>query len=436
MRRNGTLSFFMTLWLLVSTTAFALTCPPQIATEKSLLIRALSVVEDPVRTAWTGSTATTSDGAWSFGRLMTNMAGPHHPSDFVRQWLRQWEVERRVNTLTVEARPSIKSFVIDPWPKHPDGRLDLTRAPMRLLAIVFRPDLRDLAHGKAGEGRFVFGVLDADGHSTEFTVILEYVLPATTAAEVLDWAEALHELSTLAFGKRFNRKLEGITNRFAGPGVVPTRLNGSAISQVRTNEIALAFPWELREFRLHRGSHLLKEVTVKQTPASDLNHTAILADWIRANTPAILASPGRGSRAVPVRFQGTPFRAGAISNNIDVWDTPATNRKAMFRVALNTCNGCHGAETNTGFLHIHPREKGARTVLSGFLTGTTVGDPRDGTSTRRFHELAFRQADLAAMLCPSAAQAAAFVAADETSDALGRPITGDLTRGPSVHLTH
>jgi len=43
-------------------------------------------------------------------------------------------------------------------PRTPDGKLDLHRAPMQLLAIVNRFDL-NLTEGNAGEGRFVFGVL-------------------------------------------------------------------------------------------------------------------------------------------------------------------------------------------------------------------------------------------------------------------------------------
>jgi hypothetical protein len=51
----------------------AATCP--VAVGRELMITAVSVVEDPVRTKWTGSLANKNDGAWQFGRLMTAMAG-------------------------------------------------------------------------------------------------------------------------------------------------------------------------------------------------------------------------------------------------------------------------------------------------------------------------------------------------------------------------
>ena len=46
--------------------------------------------------------------------------------------------------------------ILDNWPRTPDGKLDLAQPPLRLQAIVNRFDLRNLAAGDAGEGRFVF----------------------------------------------------------------------------------------------------------------------------------------------------------------------------------------------------------------------------------------------------------------------------------------
>jgi hypothetical protein len=451
MHTRTIIPLIMVVLSLVGTAAFAQTCPPSIVKGKSLVIRFPTVVDDPVRTVWTGATTTTSDGAWSFGRLMFNMAGSQHAPTFVRRWLEQWEADRGVNSFTVPARPSIRSLVIDPWPRHPTGNLNLSKAPMRLLAIVYRPDLRDLAQGKAGEGRFVFGLLDEAKFSFQFTVILEYILPAKTATEVKNWAVAFQRLSTLPHGPTFNAELEKITNRFAGKNVAPTRINGSAISQVRTNEITLDSPWELREFRLNASDKLLREVTVRQTPDLEFNSTniAALARWVDANAAAILGLTGKGSIEVPLSFEGRPFRAGASVNNIDVWDSITTNRSAMFRVAINTCNGCHGAETNTSFLHITPREPGSAARLSEFLSGPTtnpdvpstksiaVADPRDGSPTRLFNELEFRVKDMAALLCPAAAsESAATMAIIEEADPLGRAVTGDPHRGPSVGLAH
>lgn len=409
-------------------------CPVTIEPEKSLVIRDLSVVEDPVRTVWTGSTTTASNGAWSFGRLMANMAGNVNSSDFVRRWLAQWETSRTVNGFRVPARRNITSLLINPWPKLADGRLDLTKAPFRLLAITFRGDLRDLSASIAGEGRFIFGALDQDGEQLPFTVIFEYRLPATSEEAILATAESFAELSSLDFGPDFNTGLEVLTNQFAGKGVLPRQINGSAIRQVRTNEIALAVPWELREFNLAPNGSRLRTVNVKRTMDDTLNDTQTLADWIDANWEAILTS--RSSIEVPLTFNGASFRAGASDNRLEVWDAPVTNPQAdetMFRMAINTCNGCHGTETNTNFVFIEPRDPGVAAELAGFFTGIDVPDPRIGTPVRTFAELDVRKLDLEALLCPPEGAA---VAARAAPDSLGRTGIGDPTLGPSTGLAH
>lgn len=370
-------------------------CAVTVARTKELMITNLAVVEDPVRTQWSGSLATTSDGAWHFGRLMTEMAGANDPEVFVRSWLNQWAADRTVNGQVVPKRPI--SQVLSIWPKVA-GKLDLTHPPLRLLAIVNRFDLR--ATGNAGEGRFVFGVLDGAGNPTSFTVILEYKLPAANDAEVRSWADDWHSLGALTLGSAAYRdRLEAITRRFAARDAAPGRPNGSAISQVRTNEIALSFPWELREFHLTNAGQL-RMTPVALTPAHDatleFNNTTTLAAYINANLAAIKAQ----THTVPNTFNGSPFAGAHVFNNIDFWNAPGvTDNLARHRFSLNTCNGCHGAETGTTFLQIEPRAAGQTARLSGFLTGITVTDPVVPTTSRRFNELARRAAGFKKFLC-------------------------------------
>ena len=130
----------------------------------------------------------------------------------------------------------------------------MAKAPFRLLAIVNRLDLRKTDDGDfhAGEGRFVFGLVDVESGCMprEFVVIFEYGQPAATVAEIQDWAHAWHGLSAHGFGPDYNESLEAVTHGFTGPGADPSKPNGSSINQIRTNEIVLDGPWELREFRV------------------------------------------------------------------------------------------------------------------------------------------------------------------------------------------
>ena len=67
--------------------------------------------------------------------------------------------------------------------------------------------------------------------------------------------------------------------------------------------------------------------------------------------------------------------------------------------SLNTCSGCHGGETSTTFLHVGLANFGTVAPLSGFLTGTSVTDPVDGTTSRPFNDLERRRNSLEDLLC-------------------------------------
>lgn len=397
-------------------------CPITVNADAELMIRNLAVVEDPLRTNWTGSLANPSDGAWHFGRLMTTMAGTNDPELFVRNWLGQWDSPRLVNGINVNPRP-MNAVVTQPWLAASGGtRLDLTRAPFRLLAIVNRMDLRNLSRGSAGEGRFVFGVLGAGGTQLQFTVILEFNLPATTQADVDRWAADWHALGSLPVGSpAFNTALEAITNRFAGPNASPARPNASAINQVRSNEIALTAPWEMREFNLNAAGQLV-QVPVAQTTDLPLNNSSTLAQFINTNTAALLTD----THVVPATFNGTPFLAGsALTNPGHFWNAPGiTNPDARFHFSVNTCNGCHAGDTNTAFLHVAPRNPGQVAQLSGFLTGTVVPDRVTGTP-RTFNDLSVRSESLLAVLC-------GVPTTSGPSVTITSPTAGATLRGPAT----
>lgn len=372
-------------------------CAEDVNEQKELMITDLRVVEDE---------RATGSGVWTFKHLMESMAPTAAQApEMVRQLFSTWLVDQTVNAQTIPARPAMGDLVLNPW-LNGGTTLDLSRAPVRLLAIVNRMDLRDLSQGKAGEGRFVFGVLDSGGFPTSFTIILEYRLPATTEAQVLEWANLWHELEALDLGSAaYNTKLAQITERFAGRNAEPGRVNGSALSQLRTNEIALSAPWELREFTLSPESGLLQPDTVKLTPNSSFMDQSIVATFINQNQAAIIAE----RHDVPSTFNGAAFLGGSSLNTLGAWNAPGINSgEARHKFSLNTCNGCHGsAETGTFFLHINPRAAGEEATLSGFLTGIDVTDPVDTVTLRHLDDLERRAVDLEDLLCSTPSSSAA-----------------------------
>lgn len=396
--------------------------PCEIVVNKELMITELCVVEDPLRTRWDSGAAPDVLGAWTFGKLMASVAGlpdidadPGRLSDYTHAFLEHWLIDQDgINPpCSAAKRPSMADRIIGPWEEISGGRkLDMRLAPFRLLAIVSRLDLRKnpvYGDGNAGESRFVFGVLNIDPRrpdpdawsQTPFTVIFEYKLPARDCEDVLRWSRMWHENGSIPFGPDFNTHLQGITDRFAGFMADPSRPNGSALGQVRTNENFLNREWELREFHLD-GSFdpaPLVETTVALTPDLPHNNMDILAHFIALNEPDIIAE----THDVPLHFDDQCFRAVSSLNPLPVWDAPGwTCTEARHKLALNTCSGCHGTETDTRFLHVFPRDIHNESQLSRFLTGQPTPDVFDptcgGAVVRQFNDLERRALDLCDLL--------------------------------------
>jgi hypothetical protein len=385
---------------------------------RELFITNVSVVDDCFRTTWFPACAPpvlpATRGAWTFGGLMPGIFGTNNPailSAEVTRFLSEWKFNKLVNGELVPARPNIQANVIGPWLAASGGvQLDMRRAPFRLLAIVARLDLRQNAPFNAGEGRFVFGLLDPAGNQTQYLLILEYGLDAVDCKGVLGWANDWHNLGTIPFGPAYNAALQKVTDRFTTINSSPAKLNGSSINQVRTDDFFLQPLWELREFTLQPSTtgppaQLLMS-TVAQTPANVHQNTLNLANYINANTPAILAS----NYTVPLVWGPGTFRGGASSHTLNFnWDGPAPactsifNLNARHNFSLNTCNGCHGAETATVFKHVQPRNAGAASALSAFLTGGPPVVDMCGLA-HTFNDIARRQADLCALVTMTCAE--------------------------------
>jgi hypothetical protein len=436
--------------------------PPGLDPARTLMITDLSVVQDPTRTFDICGNVGDPNGAWTFKTLMTEMANNSatgvDPADFVEDWLQSWNTSHTINTFPVPARTNINTLVLNPWPRDANGKLDLDQSPMRLLAIVNRVDLRSssarsTSYGgssgipvTAGEGRFVFGVVNRNNNGgcskMEFTVILEYGVPIHQCTAIRSYAQQWLGLGNITLGNAaFNPALQAITDQFTLAGAGGTKPNGSAINQIRTNEIALAGygggieiepvaarsslaatpigrPWELREFHLQDDS-MLHIVSTKNTPHHSHNNTALLASFINS-----------GNSTVPLTWLGVPFLTGSTFNfsvaDSAVWKAPGVvSNQRRHNFSLNTCNACHGGETRyngkpvvsfpagstpeINFVHITPRNFNVQSDLSKFLTGTGTlsapstflkGDPimpSPSYTTRLFGDVLRRQIDLNAM---------------------------------------
>jgi len=316
----------------------------------------------------------------------------------VEALLSTWLTDQTVGGFTVAARPAMQDTILGPFPRTASGALDLAHAPFRLLAIANRIDLQNVTAGSAGEGRFAFGILDQFGNPLQMTMIVEYNIPASSAQDVNDLANAWHGLSSLPFpSEQYNAALQAITDKFTARNAAPGRVNGSALGQLRTNDFFALGEWEFREFHLSASSGFLKPVGVALTPDASLNGTTTLADYLNANAADIL----NVTHVVPETFEGQPFQGGSMITDFFTWNAPGVDPEVRAKFAQNTCNGCHTSslETNTFVFQLTPRLAGQETTLSPFLTGTQVFDPFANV-LRNFNELARRGRVLHDIVCP------------------------------------
>ena len=439
--------------------ALFFTLPPDPALkDHSLMVTDLGVVEDLSRTFNPCTGVGTAMSAWTFGKLMGDMVNGTVPvQDFLKDWLDTWMNPGSVNSDPIPARTSIFTQIIRPWILKTDPAippvtitpanwktfaLDLKFAPFKLLAIVNRIDLRGNSGytiSNAGEGRFVFGALSSSCSSLLFTVIFEYGVPKKTCASLKAYAQQWYDLKSLTPGTAaYNTALQTITDQFTAAGAGGAgKANGSSLNQVRTNEIALSFPWELREFNIDAATHKLFLTTVKQEPAEQFNRNSVLpagvtrdvatlAKYVNSNEPSILANTYK----VPPSIGALPFLGGKAhtEGSGHFWDASTaagpefiTNDNARQVFSLNTCSGCHGGEARTTvgnlindpagvphkpFLQIAPQPFGTKATLSAFLTGDPgqadglfkvtdpAGRPAGSPTVRGFNDLQRRAVDL------------------------------------------
>ena len=412
--------------------------------DHSLMITDLKVVEDPDRTFNPCNNKGNPNGVWTFGHLMKEMAnGSMSVEDFTRKWLQEWLQDVTVNGDVIRARTQLLSDVIEPWIISSGGSapvtlanwtaqpLDITKAPFKLTAIVNRMDLggnRGYGRSNAGEGRFVFSVIgcsDNGSFALPFNIIFEYGLPLIKCEEIRDYAKSWIDLKTMTVGSAaYNSALESITKVFTRAGASPSRVNGSALNQLRTNEIQLGRPWELREFVLDSTLKTLKSATVKQEPAKIYNRAsggspanlALLADWVNTHQSQVI----QVKHTVPLTLSGgRPFLGGKAhtETRTHFWDAVASpgpdhivDNEARHKFSLTTCSGCHGGEADTQkggfigsvpgfshppFVHVAFVPFGVQATLSGFLIGDPsqvdnlfmVNDPTGRGGPRGFNDL-------------------------------------------------
>jgi len=407
--------------------------PDNIDVFSELMITDTRVIEDPERTYDPCAQQGTPNGEWSFARLFRNIANQDRTGITPEELARVW-VDQIVNPVSINGGSTfptaLEQAVLQNWIAESGGEdqpLDLDKAPFKLLAIVNRIDLR--TRRDAGEVRFVFGALRTDRCVFEvsagpapYSVIFEYKKKGSSHKSRKRWGRKWHQLANLELGSaEYNRNLETLTRKVTSANINrKQRPNRSALSLLRTNaELDEGRIWLMREFKMAANSNPLmrghiEHSTLTTTPTEAFNKTDALSEYMNANARKI----AKNKHKIPLisAENGEPMASGSVfvglpfTGQENFWEGSAAvpvDPETRHLFSLNTCNGCHGRETNTSFVHIDPeRGVGLSARLSGFLTGSDVDDPTDPSTIRRFNELERRAQDLDALInLPRALQA-------------------------------
>lgn len=352
----------------------AIACRETVDTFTELLIVNPAVVGDPALTSNGDVLNNVPAGKWSFRHLVEQIApSPEQAPELVLQWLNEWKTRTDVAGHPIAPREQIDN-IINAWPKL-NGRLVLSKAPFKLLAIVNRMDLRSPTK-PSGEGRFVFVVTTQPQNPGEiaqprqFTVIFEYNLPTTATMTTEQWAAAWHGLQKKRPAS-LKSALVALTDKFTARGSAPGAVNGSAISQIRSNEIDLASPWELREFHLDPSTGFLSSALVGNTPDLTLNanHFLFQPEQPGIATLASFANDPANREAILQQrhdLSAVSTVLGAFSHSDEIpWAfQDVADEEVRHALARQTCSGCHNVEpvdsargimNIDGFYHIAPR---------------------------------------------------------------------------------
>lgn len=303
--------------------------------------RELEIVDDDVVSDERAKNA--NGGAWSFRHLAVETASGSE------------DVAARVVERAFADAPAFAD-VLSSWPRDRAGYLDLSHAPMRLVAISNRIDLGSApdAVSPAGEGRFVFAITRGPGdddasEATAATIILEYALaPARSPAE---WANDWHALGRVDDRDAYRRALESVTRSF-------TDRPGAVLAQVRASKRDESGHVALYELAFD-GSGDLSRRGLRNTPSAAVANDAAFQDWARAHEAEIRD----GRHVLP-----PSFRADVADTAVPTVAIAGAPEKIQHAFDAATCNGCHRG-TNGGIdggFHVSPLRRG-RDRLSRFL---------------------------------------------------------------------
>lgn len=227
------------------------------------------------------------------------------------------------------------------------------------------------------------------------------------------WARIWRELSASSTTAAYNARLHDIVRLFARPENLIALRSGERVRDAAAppDQTGLT-EFEYREFYSNGGFGLARRHD-RREPLFCASATQLLKDVVLEEYDPQLTTPAYDYKLGPNTFNpkdpgtreldlaaacgGVPFAAGEDNGGggglslrpafarfapdqlwgaLPAWNTitgrsddPVTNEAYRHTMAVNTCSGCHAAETGTRGFHIAPRAASEDAAVSAFLDG-------------------------------------------------------------------
>lgn len=279
---------------------------------------------------------------------------------FLRRWFNEWSTVSEINGHALLPRSANEIF--GRWPRTVSKKLDFEKSPFRLLASVFRPDLRN-PEKPFGEARLIFELIDlVTERPLELNIIFEFQIPTSLArASLRSWAMELDSIASLPPLSQQEKILDIWQKIFAGK--CSRRVGESCLLTIRTNDFFLQDIWELKEFRWNAFGSLSLSTT-EQTPAMSYFYSLEGQKDLEAEVRNHQSQIDSGEYQLPQKFLGGS--ALAPSETFKWLERSELPQNTKDKFNLLTCNGCHAGTTDTRFTHITGNQFGSP-LISQFL---------------------------------------------------------------------
>jgi hypothetical protein len=381
-------------------------------TDKVLLIRDPKIVDHCDFQAIRAPTPNNPDncattGAWTFGKLLTrafHKPAPTATEGDVAGWLATWMHPSQTS-------PQVLKTFADLW----TDKTDLSKLPVRLLAIVNRLDLAKIGTDTCGqklpannlchpEVRFVYAAIPSDPTKPFLTFILEFVLPCYPEGQFYQLAKNWSALSSLKeddYRKTLEERLEGAIESAVKDGDIRLRINGTV------DNVDWTFGQYSFQANVLQPEPLDEQSTTQvltcvgpesllgEYATSQLGRTEILANrpCMRPEPSFSCVSPKRLATCAAHITTNPPSAVLTLANTIGTGDQDRENLR--FPLSIYSCVGCHSWETTAvnpdalkdpfaPFDEIKYREPNHSSKLSNFLAGVNdssnqpTGEPETG----------------------------------------------------------